>query len=264
MHAISLLRPRARTTNAKLGPSGGRSFRSLAVAAEMIAVTACAAPRVSVDPSGRMEVLGPEPGFSPASPPPGWVHEGDADGRVEVVSQGVPALRVRPGDGAFVFARRTDAVLLAAPYLSWAWNMDAQRAGPHPVRIVVGFHGGDPKSPSWGSQPLAWLGSVLLPHDRVLMLVWGESVLARGDLSPVVESASAVPANRAPRFTVRGGRENAGQWWVETADRADLYSRAWPRDDHRRVRIVFVGIASAVQAEAGAHVSGIVLSRLWR
>jgi len=93
------------------------------------------------------------------------------------------------------------------------------------------------------------------------MLVWGDSALARGDLSPAGDVASAGPADRAPRFTVRGGRENTGQWWVETADLADLYTRAWPRDDHRRVRIVFVGIASAADGDAGAHLSGIVLSR---
>jgi len=262
MHATSLLRPKARTTNAERGPSGGHSFRCLVAVAAAIALASCAVPRVSVDPSGRMEVLGPEHGFSPTSPPPGWVDDGDTGGRIVVVSQaGVPALRVRPGDGAFVYARRTDAVLLAAPYLSWAWNMDAQRAGSHPVRLVVGFHGGDPKSPSWGSQPLAWLGSALPPHDRVLMLVWGESALARGNLAPPTDRASTVPADRAPRFTVRGGRENTGQWWIETADLADLYSRAWPRDDHRRARIVFVGIASTAQGEAGAHISGIVLSR---
>ena len=262
MLAISLLKPKARTTNAEPTPLGGHTVRCLVAAAAVIALASCTVPRVSVDPSGRMEILGPEPGFSPASPPPGWVDEGDADGRIDVVSQaGVPALRVWPGEGAFVYARRTDAVLLAAPYLSWAWNMDAHKTGPHPIRLVVGFHGGDPKSRSWGSQPLAWLGSALPPHDRVLMLVWGESALARGELSRPVGPASTDAANPAPRFTVRGGRENAGQWWVETADLADLYARAWPGDDHRRVRIVFIGIASTEKAKAGAHFSGIVLSR---
>jgi len=156
MRGISLFRPKARTTNADPVPRRATVVRSIVAAAALIGVVSCTVARVSVDPSGRMEILGPEPGFSPASPPAGWVSEGEADGRIVAVSQaGVPALRVRPGDGAFVYARRADAVLLAAPYLSWAWNMDAQRAGPHPVRLIVGFHGGDPKSQSWGSQPLA-------------------------------------------------------------------------------------------------------------
>lgn len=264
MRRTSSPRPKARTTDADPAGRAGLSLWSPLAILALAAVTACAVPRVSVDPSGRMEILGPGPGFRAGSPPPGWVTEGRPGRRIAAVTQGgVPALRVRPADAPFVFARRTDAVLLAAPYLSWAWAMDPQHAGPHPVRLIVGFHGGDPKSASWGSQPLVWLGRALPPHDRVLMLVWGDSALGRGDLAPQAGTGSPPKPARAPRYVVRGGRENAGRWWVETADLADLYARAWPRDDHRRVRIVFVGIASAADAESGpgAHISGIVLSR---
>ena len=61
---------------------------------------------------------------------------------------------------------------------------------------------------------------------------------------------------------MRGGAGNAGAWWSETVDLAELYARAWPGDDRRRVRVMFIGIAAAAsQPAATAHLSRIVLSR---
>ena len=62
--------------------------------------------------------------------------------------------------------------------------------------------------------------------------------------------------------TVRGGAGNAGGWWSETVALAELYARAWPGDDRRRVRVMFIGIAAAASRPAAtAHLSRIVLSR---
>ncbi len=234
-------------------------FPAAVGAALLFVVAACVVPRASVGPGGRLEVLGPVPGFLPL--PADWVIEGPegaAAERLSVVDKaGVRALRVVAGAEGFVIARRVRAGLLATPYLSWSWNMEARGTGVHPVRLLVGFHGGDPESPSWGAQPFVWAGSALPPHDRTLTLAWGHSARHQGTLT------RPRAKGRAPsRYTVRGGAGNAGAWWSETVDLAELYARAWPGDDRRRVRVMFIGIAAAASRPAAtAHLSRIVLSR---
>lgn len=216
-----------------------------------------------VAPEGMLQVLGPFPGFSPVDLPGDWAIEkaGNLDeSQLQVVDLlGVPALKVINGEDSFVVVRRTRAMMLATPYLSWSWNIDPPSApGYHPVRLVIGFYGGDPASLSRGGQPLAWLGSALPPHDRALSLTWGESALQRGTLSPPQNA----DRRAAPRYIVRGGRENSGSWWLETVDLADLYQRSWPMDDAVKAQIVFIGIAAAGgRPPAPLNVSGIVLSR---
>jgi hypothetical protein len=65
----------------------------------------------------------------------------------------------------------------------------------------------------------------------------------------------------APRYVVRGGRENAKIWWLDTVDLSALYAGTWPEDDIGRVQIVFVAVAAAANARVGAHVAGIMLTR---
>ncbi len=65
----------------------------------------------------------------------------------------------------------------------------------------------------------------------------------------------------APRYVVRGGRENGEIWWLDTVDLSALYAGAWPEDDIGRVQILFVAIAVTTKARFGAHVAGIMLSR---
>jgi len=231
----------------------------LAVAVAL-GVTACAVPRATVDPSGRLDILGPGPDFSPATVSGEWcrVDPGrDGPRFATAEADGVRSLGVVSGRKTGLLVRRTDAILLVAPYLSWAWSVAPHAGTEHPVRVVVGFHGGNPASGSWGSRPLAWLGSELPPYDRLLTLGWDASALRRGNLSP----PRADP--RAPRhYTVRGGKENAGVWRFETVDLAQLYREAWPGDDPATARIMFVGLAAVgSEAPASAHLSGIVLSR---
>jgi len=241
----------------------GRAGVLAAVAAALLALpAACVVPRASVDASGRLEVLGPGPGFSPRTLPADWVIEGRdrvADGQLSVArKEGVPALRVVSGAEGFVIARRIRAILLTTPYLSWAWNMEPQGSGVHPVRLLIGFHGGDPQSLSWGGQPFVWMGSALPPHDRLLSLAWGDSALQRGTLTRPPGRHRHAPS----RYTVRGGRENTGTWWLETVDLSQLYARAWPGDDVNRAQVMFIGIAAAGgHKPAAAYLSGIVLSR---
>ncbi len=228
-----------------------------------ISLTGCTLERASVTPEGLLTVLGPLPGFSTDELPDDWALESDGDiGRQQlrvVTKDGLPALRIANGKSSFIVVRRTKAMLLSTPFLSWSWNIEPPSApGFHPVRVIVGFYGGNPASGSWGGQPLQRLGSRLPPHDRAISLTWGESALQRGALDlPTGSSARA-----APRYTVRGGRENAGTWWLETVDLAELYARAWPDDDASRAQIMFIGIAApGGRRPAPAYISGILLSR---
>jgi hypothetical protein len=232
--------------------------RLLALALTTALVSACATPPTAIDQAGRLEVLGPGAGFSPDAPPADWVIEGaPGPGRLEVGDvQGIRALRILNGDERFTLVRRTRAILLAMPYLSWAWSMDIQRSGPHPVHLVVGFDGGNPDGQRGGGS-FSWFGSSLPAHDRLLKIAWGESALQRGSLIPTSGEDPPVP-----RYTVRGGRENAGFWRLETVDLSRLYSLAWPDDDMGRVNVSFIGIsADGSRPPAAANISGILLSR---
>lgn len=225
-----------------------------------VGLAACAIPRAVMDPSGRLDILGPGPDFSPDTVPGEWcrVDPGDDGPRFAVAeTEGIRSLRVVGGRKTGLLARRTDAILVVAPYLSWAWLVAPHAGTEHPVRLVVGFYGGSPESGSWGARPLAWLGSELPPYDRMLTVGWDASALRRGNLTPPREDP------RAPRhYTVRGGRENAGVWRFETVDLAHLYRQAWPDDDPAAARIMFVGVAAVgSETPASADLSGIVLSR---
>jgi len=233
----------------------------LATACLALVAAGCAVPRATVGVDGKLDVLGPLAKFSPEALPGDWVVENDADGlgkHLSVVEKdGVPALEIVSGANDLIVARRTKASLLATPYLSWGWNVEPYGLGYHPVRLIVGFYGGNPESPSWGSQPLRWLRSALPPHDRALAITWGESALQRGSLIPPRKDADG-----AYRYTVRGGRENADTWWLETVDLAKVYARAWPGDELDRVQIMFIGIAAVGgRPPATAYISELILSR---
>lgn len=236
---------------------------SALILAALLWLSACAVEQASPGPEGALAVLRPLPGTSLEQLPGDWVMERNGPVRERqlglTVKQGLPALSVVNGEASFIFARRTRAMMLATPFLSWSWNMEPPvGGGDHPTALVVGFHGGDPASTSRGGGWFRWLGSTLPPHDRMLLLGWGDSALQRGNLSPS-------PVREAPskaRYVVRGGDENTRSWWLETLDLSALYARAWPKDDPGAVQVVFIGVAAiAGGAPAPAHVSGILLSR---
>jgi len=239
-----------------------RSLLALAGALGLaFGLAGCEVPRAQVDPQGRLAVLAPGPGFSAENPRRDWDIAGEdgKDGaRFETTDHmGVPALRVATGRETSILFRHTRTILPVSPYLSWAWNMGPFEGTQHPIRIVVGFHGGDPASGSWGSQPLAWTGSDLPPYDRLLTLVWDVSALRRGHLGEPRGNP------KAPRlYTVRGGIENLGHWHLETVDLDAIYRKAWPDDDSGKAQVMFIGIAAlGGPAPSVADISGLVLSR---
>lgn len=239
----------------------GRLLLALGSVSLLAFAAACSKPASNVAPSGTINVLGPVPAFEPNALPLDWVIEGKAGrGQLTVVERaGVPALKVINGQRSFVAVKPTRASLLATPYLSWAWNMDPQSSGVHPVRLVVGFHGGNPKSRGLGGAALDWPGDTLPPHDRAVVITWGESALQRGSIT---KPKSSTGRQAASRYTARGGRENTGSWWLETVDLSDIYRRAWPEDDAGLSRITFIGIAAAAgKPPSAAYISGLRLSR---
>ena len=229
----------------------------------VILFTACEKPRPGADitPAGRMDVLGPVPAFEPNPLPGDWVTEGNPiDGQLAVVElDAIPALRVVNGATSFASVKPTRASLLATPYLSWSWNMTPHDEGEHPIRIVVGFHGGVAENPGWRTAPKGKSGKVLPPHDRAAVILWGSSALQRGTITkPPRKGKKQAPV----RYIARGGSENTRTWWFETVDLSDIYRRSWPQDKTEDVRIVFIGIAAAAgQPPSPGHVAGLRLSR---
>ena len=233
------------------------------ITAVLLLLTSCGGkPSTVIAPEGLLAVLGPVPGFSATDIPGDWTVEGDtpSEHQFTVVNKaGVPALKIINGEEPFIVVRRIRAMMLATPFLSWSWNIEPpSTTGFHPMRLIVGFKETDPETGGWVSQPYSLFGSGLPPHDRAISLTWGESALQRGTLSPPLDQ----DGRTAPRYTVRGGRENAGSWWQETVDLSELYTRTWPNADASGIQVVFIGIAAAGgRPAAEAFVSGIVLSR---
>ena len=229
----------------------------------LLIIPGCSVKQANVAPEGLLSVLGPFQGFSPEDLPDDWAIEknGSLDaGQLRVVTKdGMPSLKITNAEGSFIIVRRTNAMMLATPFLSWSWLIEPpSTSGNHPVRMVIGFYGGASRGRSGSGQTFRWPGSSLPTHDRVMSLTWGESALQRGTL--VKEPTDST--NAAPRYTVRGGRENTGSWWLETVDLSNLYLKIWPQDNRAIAQVVFIGIATvAGHVPAPVHVSGITLSR---
>ncbi|HEB79560.1 MAG TPA: DUF3047 domain-containing protein [Rhodospirillales bacterium] len=240
--------------------SAGMRIGAIAGLAAVLSSCAAGQRAATVAPNGQLEVLGiaaRAPGFSPNDLPENWVFEGSGDvvkTQIAVVEkEGVKALKVMNSNDGFIVARRTKAMMLATPYLTWAWNMDPHGSGRHPVRVVAGFNGGARNDGS----PRSRLGSALPPHDRALAVIWGESALQRGTLTKPSRGRRA-----APLYTIRGGRENDGTWWLETVDLSRLYADVWPDDRQGAVEVVFIGVAAAGgRKPTAAYISEIKLSR---
>lgn len=240
---------------------------SLFLAPMLLFLAACTIPSAPVAPEGRLDVLVPTPALSPSTPG-GWIVAGfrktttrhsDEPTWTFAPVQGVPAIEVRCGRAPAFMVRRIRALLLATPFLSWSWNLGPSRSRLSPFRIVVGFNGGAPEHQGgWRAALLRTLATKLPEHDREMVFVWGRSALQRGKL--VMPPANGHPSS-APYYIVRGGRENTGQWWVETVDLSALYAHAWPDDAIATSRIAFIGIAlSKCSPPSEGYFSGIRLS----
>jgi len=217
----------------------------------------CVLTQAEVGPEGTLEVFSLATLGAARVLPDDWVIEADSSGNARRnvaidTSSGGALLTLRTGAPRFIMARRTKATLLASPYIGWSWRMTAQATVSPDIRMIIGFHGGNPESRSWGSEPLARLGTNLPPFDRAISILWGQSALERGSFS------TATPI---PEYIARGGAEHFEKWWTDNLDLADLYRKAWPNDRFERTRIMFVGFAVGAESGAEAQFGDIVLYR---
>lgn len=237
------------------------AYKAIPLSITLLALTACgSAPPITPDqpsPEGRLTIMGAASSFNLDAPPADWIVSGggrEASTAISnVVQDGLSALEIKSGPERIVAVRQIDAMMLATPYLSWKWHLSNHGAGIHPIRLVVGFQGGLPEELESAAQ-----GTNLPHHDRALALIWGDTALRRGSMS--LPPPATAPFE-APLYTVRGGRENTRKWWPEAVDLSDLYAKAWPNDNHRKVRITFIGLAAApTQKVVRGRVSGIFLT----
>lgn len=137
--------------------------------------------------------------------------------------------------------------------------MEPPESGVHPVRLVIGLHRVDAAPSGWESLTSAGPLNTLPPHDRAIVILWGDSALQRGSIA---KPETIDSKQTAARYTARGGSENTGSWWFETIDLSDIYRRTWPQDKIENARIIFIGIAAAGgKAPSPAYISGLRLSR---
>jgi len=224
--------------------TGAASPRRLAVAASMLCMlilAGCSAPRDAMPLGGALNVLGPDQAFieavSVGELPPGWEISGDMpDAALSIRSvDGYRAVAVTPGATPFALLRRTQASLLATPFLSWAWHAEAPAGGAHPVRIIVGLtdRSAKPERAWWqlgGGDGMT----------RVIQLVWNETALGRGTvIGPRIEKGRPQSA----RYIARGGPEQAGRWWTDAVDLSLIHRQVWPNDNPATTDVRFIGIA---------------------
>lgn len=234
-----------RTTVARSRLCHRRTFR-LALLCLTALLVGCAIPQAEVSPEGVLRVLMPTMANAGDGSDGNWVALLDSGDTVSpdhltiTTPNNDTVARAVAGRGVFRVVRRTHVNLLASPFLSWKWRVSRHRGAAHPVRLVVGFFGGDKRFGKRGSEPLAFLGRKLPVHDRSIDVIWGAQALARGTLS-------TRPARA--RYTARGGIANTERWWSESIDLARLYHRLWPTDDVARAHIVFIGLAVAAATD---------------
>ena len=226
-----------------------------------VLLAACSVDRQPPPDGAFLSVLLPDSGAAATSLPGSWFVGGLGGAKGPRVSlaerDGVPAVRLEGGSRDLIVARHISTVLVAAPFLSWAWNVSPGSGDVHPAHVVVGFHSGQAHDAA--AAPWPWQTPLPL-HDRLMVFTWHRSALRRGTLK-----VDAEYPGRA-WLTARGGWESADSWWLETFDLSDLYATAWPADDPNPVTVAFLGawVSTLINDDGprpSALISGLILSR---
>ncbi|MGB0671124.1 MAG: hypothetical protein ACPGNT_06470 [Rhodospirillales bacterium] len=230
----------------------------LAVALSIL-LAACSPARMATVEAKRYPADTFVPGFSPELALRDWWYLGPDDGmRADGLGFGlryadmdrIPTLQANAGLLPYTAVRTVNSPITVKPFLTWSWRLDGGPLpdGPHPVHLAIGFGSGD--QPQQGKGPLP-------EHDRVLLIRFGGSALARGSFDVTTETGSAVV------YVQRGGRENRGRWFTELVDLAGLYHSAWPDAVMTDVRVRFIGVRSLPAGDVGARAAfvGIDLTR---
>lgn len=231
----------------------------------LIIVGGCSQPVARTGFDGQISIIPSVALFENNELPDDWVRQGTlGEDSVQATSAlKVPALKVTSHSSAFVVARRTDASLLATPFLNWAWYMEPQGKGTHNVQIAIGLN---PKTAKDSAETSVFdfslkqaLGTKLPDYQKVILLNWGNSALQRGTYyKPVARSGQPSTI----RYTVRGGRENTRKWIIETVDLSRIYQYAWPNENQQNIQVSFIGFAASKGDESvSGYFSGLRLSR---
>ncbi|WP_417782230.1 hypothetical protein [Terasakiella pusilla] len=201
----------------------------------------------------RIDVLNSRHHFAPNHIPAGWVIEGrDKEtvfsnrGKLPNIymnrRDGVKGVHIQSGQADFVLARYQDTRVLVTPFLVWNWHVSEHKGLHHPVRLLVGFYGGNPQSPPLQGDRMVWHGDGLPPFDRVLAIGYDQTALKRGNLYPM---------GQVKYYVQRGGLEQTNRWHNEAVDLSLLYQQAWPTDHVGTAKITFIGMASTPSADDG-------------
>ena len=227
-----------------------------------LSLIGCAPARDAAPLGGSLSVLGPDQAFieavSQGALPPGWEISGDMPEDALSIHQveKFRALSVRADGRQFALIRRTQASLLATPFLSWAWHTQPPNSGAHPVRIIVGLADrvGKPAK-HWWQVGNSDAGKV----TRISEMTWNETALGRGSvIGPHADGAHPESA----RYVARGGGEQANRWWVDAVDLSLIHRQVWPKDDPANMDIRFIGIAvHGAKRPAAMNVAAIRLMR---
>lgn len=222
----------------------------------------CAPARDAAPLGGSLSVLGPDQAFietvSQGQLPPGWEVSGDIPANALSIQQieTSRALSVRADGRQFALIRRTQASLLATPFLSWAWHTQPPTSGSHPVRIIVGLADREGKpAKHWWQAGNEDAGKV----TRIIEMTWNETALGRGSvIGPKVDGTHPESA----LYVARGGGEQANRWWVDAVDLSLIHRQVWPKDNPANMDIRFIGIAvHGTKRPATMNVAAIRLMR---
>lgn len=227
-----------------------------------LVLAGCAPARDAAPLGGSLSVLGPDQDFieavSQGELPPGWEISGDMPANALSIHQieKFRALSVRADGRPFALIRRTQASLLATPFLTWAWHTQPPNNGTHPVRIIVGLSDREGKpARHWWQVGNSDAGKV----TRIIEMAWNETALGRGTvIGPRVDGEHPESA----RYVARGGGEQGNRWWVDAVDLSLIHRQIWPKDDPANMDIRFIGIAvHGTKRPAMMNVAAIRLMR---
>lgn len=228
----------------------------------LFTINACTVHEATIQLGGSLNIFSTDQLFDIAHIPDDWVVSDNIPTKAIFATStlGSSTVSIISAANQYHFARRVQASLLATPYLSWRWKLQAGKWKYHPVRIIVGFSGGGatPSPPTLFNK--LFPGPALPPHDRVLSFLWAPSALMRGYLKPIPNSGKS--SKKESHYVVRGGTENVGFWWHDTVDLASLYKSSWPTDAQELVQIRFIGVDSgASKSQITTYISDLRLSR---
>lgn len=220
-----------------------RPITAISMALALATVSACSPVRDAVPLGGTMSVLGPDQTFieavSTGELPAGWETSGSMPADALSVHQigKFKAISIKADGRPYALIRRTNASLLATPFLSWAWHTQPPNTGTHPVRIIVGLADrvGKPSSAWWKIG-----GSDAGEVTRIIEMTWNETALGRGT---VIGPRADGEHPESARYIARGGGEQANRWWVDAVDLSLIHRQVWPADTQANMDIRFIGIA---------------------